>query len=110
MAIELLEMSTEEFLQFINKYPELGDITVLDLTEAADTFSDLQPDDIVIYHDYCTDDIRRSVQEDVFYDWLMRIFDTIDEFMADRGYTIKADEQDGSGGGLWYGAVVYRKP
>jgi hypothetical protein len=109
MAIELFEMSTEEFLAFVSKYPQLGSFSVLDFDDAVDTFPDLRPDDVVIYHDYCTDDIRHSKKEEVFIGWLDATLYVVDSFMTGQGYTVKIDQLDGSGGGLWYGATVYRK-
>ena len=108
MAIELLEMSTEEFLTFINKYPEFGDFTVQGYEEFIDTFPQMRPGDVGIYHDYCTDDCRGSSKENEFFRWLDKTHRIVDQFMREKGYKM-VDECDGSGGGLWYGGALYRK-
>lgn len=105
MSIELLEMSPTEFFNFINKFPDLGDITVLDHSEASGSLDDLQPDDLVVYYDFCTDDLDNT---DEFNYWINNSLELITDYMTDIGYEMAA-ELDGSGGGLHYGVLQFRK-
>jgi hypothetical protein len=114
MAIELLEMTTAEFLDFINKYPHLGGITVMEHDDVSSSVDDLRVGDVCLYYDYCTDDCDRD-EESAFCEWAFGsdvhdfgVLGVIDQFMANQGYK-EVDTVDGSGGGLHYGIVQYRK-
>lgn len=113
MSTELLSMTTDEFLNFINKFPQLGGISVLDHESAEGCHEDVRVGDVCIYYDYCTDDVRNTKEEDQFCEWVFNYERTgmlglIREFMADQGYE-EIDEHDGSGNGLYYGSIQYRK-
>lgn len=112
MSTELLNMTTDEFLTFINKYPHLGGISVLDHESAEGTHEDLRVGDVCIYYDYCTDDAGR-IECDEFCEWVFgydraQMMGLIGEFMADQGYK-QIDDNDGSGNGLYYGSIQFRK-
>ena len=114
MAIELLEMTTSEFLNFVNKYPQLGDITVMEHEDVSGSVDDLRVGDVCLFYDYCTDDLNID-ESNEFHNWAWGkdvnddgVLGVIDEFMANQGYK-EVDTVDGSGGGLCYGIIQYRK-
>ena len=114
MAIELLEMTTSEFLNFINKYPQLGGITVMNHEDCVGSVDNLRIDDVCLYYDYCTDDLDID-ESNAFCNWAWGnnvnddgVLGVIDQFMANQGYK-EVDTIDGSGGGLHYGIIQYRK-
>lgn len=112
MSFELLQMSTQEFLTFINKYPQFGSIEILNDEQLESSEIDHMPGDVVIFYDYCTDEATREESHELC-EWLFGhhdrgILDIIHDFMVKDGYS-EIDENDGSGGGLYYGTVHYRK-
>jgi hypothetical protein len=100
-------MNIQNTLNQLNSEMSCGDITLLDTND--ETFKqigmdgDPEPTDVVIYYDYDFDDNT----EDQYW-----VFDhalpTIATYMESRGYE-EVYDNDGSGGGLVYGAIVYRK-
>ena len=115
MAIELLQMNTQEFLRFINKFPHLGDITVMDHDDVEGNVQDLRVGDVCLFYDYCTDDCSKAELNE-FYEWMspndyrnkLSVFDIINQFMDEQGYE-EIETVDGSGNGLHYGVIQYRK-
>ena len=114
MSIELLKMSPAEFLMLTSKFEHLGSTTVLSHDDGQlDNVHDLESTDIVIYYDYVTDDCDKT-ECDAFHDWLEGnnstpgLLDMLTSFMSDNGYDL-LDEHDGSGNGLIYGTMQYRK-
>lgn len=77
----------------------------LDKVAALDD-GDVQAGDIGIYMDYATDGLDPQQSSELF-DWYNKTWGQIDQAMDDAGYS-KVGENDGSGGGLLYGAAVYR--
>jgi hypothetical protein len=66
--------------------------------------------DVCIYYDYCTDELPDE-NFDEWQEWYDSLFlseYSLDYLMSEFGYK-QIYEQDGSGGGLWYGGLVYRK-
>ena len=78
----------------------------LDNIGALDDGDDVQAGDIGIYMDYATDGLDPQKSEELF-DWYNKTWSMIDQAMDDAGYS-KVGENDGSGGGLLYGAAIYR--
>lgn len=108
MSEQLFAVSIPEFLNHTNLFPNLGDTTVLDHDEAKGSVDDLQEDDVVIYYDYCTDYIAET-EAIKFRHWHFEEQTTlINNFMTDLGYEL-INELDGSGDGLYYGILQYRK-
>ena len=74
-----------------------------------------QEGDVIVGYDFCTDEISARGQEwegseeqDWLDNWYYSVFEAIDVIMAIHGYQ-QVDECDGSGGGLWYGGMLFRK-
>jgi hypothetical protein len=85
-----------------------GTISLLDEDgiDASGAVESTDPSDIGIYMDYATDGLNPQQSSELF-DWYNTTWSLIDQVMDDAGYT-KVGENDGSGGGLLYGAAVYR--
>ncbi len=106
-VIQLCALMTAKGQQFQHD----GHIGVLEQDQNENCgVDDTTPDDIAIYWDFCTDELSND-QTDKLIEWL---FDSdtglnlLMEVMTSWGYKMIGDH-DGSGGGLYYGALVYRK-
>ncbi len=88
-----------------------GSISVLDSGDHGDAgIEGTTPDDIIIYYDYCTDDLS-SDETDRLIEWLFDSSSGLRRFtqaLANLGYNEFGDN-DGSGGGLYYGCIAFRK-
>lgn len=90
-----------------------GDITLQTTREELECYGDHLEGDLGIYYDYCNDDLRvdtRNTDNNKWIEWFDSLFwseNSIDAIMLKFGYEL-VDEQDGSGGGLWYGGRIYR--
>ena len=88
---------------------ECGDFSVMDeeMIEGCG-FSDIKESDIGIYYNYCTDELSDS-ESDKLNKWLYDDgWEIIREWMRVNGY-VEIEDNDGSGGGLYYGGTLYRK-
>lgn len=100
-----------KFLELINTYTNLGNITVLDLEQARSSHADVRDTDICIFYDFSTDEASDDEQER-FVAWLWgqdgNIINQITQYMKYSGYYM-IEDVDGSGGGLYYGSLQFRK-
>lgn len=96
----------------LNKYPQCGRIDVIDPTVDDIGLDDIQSSDVVIAPDFWDDELRDAGDIDAvngLAEWYnVTLYDQIDLRMAQLGY-IKIHDNDGSGGGLYYGIAQYRK-
>lgn len=103
-----------KFLNHFNKFPQFGGSSVLAHEDCGfDEDRDLKSDDIVVYYDYCTDDCTDSKEVDAFAEWIFghshkEFIGCLTMYMRHHGYKL-FDEQDGSGNGLYYGIMHFRK-
>jgi hypothetical protein len=98
-------------LDKLNAYPTLGNSSVFVNSGQEFGFEvEVLPDDVTIYNDFCDDDLRGDDDAvNKFRTWYTEtLYDQLVEYMAKLGYTF-IDENDGSGGGLHYGAMLFRK-
>ena len=106
--IKQLEVTTEEFLKMVNKFSDLGDISVLDEETISGCHDCSEPGDVALYYDFCTDEATPE-QANEFSRW---VFDELQEqliiFMASQGFKF-IEDNDGSGNGLYYGSLLFRK-
>lgn len=102
-------MSIQAAVKRLNKYPQFGTVKVLDLSINDHGLPDVQPGDVAIYADFMDDDCpSKDVVNELsawYYDELPR---EINQLMAGLGFK-HIYEDDGSGGGLYYGTTQYRK-
>lgn len=104
-----LNIQIERFLPVINKFPQFGSIQVSDHDEVGETFGELRPDDVVIYCDFMDDNCESDDQRDQLVTWYCdELTSELIALMGRFGYAFSADS-DGSGGGLYYGAMLFRK-
>lgn len=117
---ELLAVTPEELCEVItescpikNPVDEeggLGNFSLLD--DAHEHYENLQDGDICVYYDYCDDDLRGTddrTEVNALNDWLYDVaWPTVHKYMRDNEYE-EVYENDGSGNGLMYGMVVFRK-
>lgn len=114
-AEELLTVTPQELCQTLTTscpFSHLGNFSILTKEEAMDNFPEYQEGDVAFYYNYNDDELRevqaydkQNILIDYLYDeaWL-----TISEYMQDKGYE-EVENIDGSGNGLYYGMVVFRK-
>lgn len=99
-------MYITDFMDVINNENKTGSISFLeDFSDAAFSKPHL-PTDVAIFYDYCTDDMDES-DWDEWDNWYQHMFTRLHDVMDVNGYEA-IDETDGSGGGLYYGAILYR--
>ena len=109
-AEELLIPTIEEFMSdMTNSCPvdkSSGSFSVLDNFE--EHAEDYQIGDVGIFYDYCDDELSED-DRDKLVRWLYEeAWPGVRNFMADIGYEATCDN-DGSGGGLYYGYEGFRK-
>ncbi len=115
-AIKLLLKS----INSTNPYPITGEglglhnETHTELNEMYDM--NMNGDDVMISYNHCTDELdptnttRDPNNQKEWEEWdkyYEESFDKLHEVMNELGYC-QVDEQDGSGGGLYYGAIHFR--
>ena len=81
-------------------------------------FEEAEECDVVIHYDYMTDELDGGYCDKENYGgsecekWLEwysnKLFSEIYELMSELGYE-EVDEMDGSGGGMYYGQILFRK-
>jgi hypothetical protein len=100
---------TTKLNQLINRYPEHGSIEALDPLNQDYGFDvQVKPDDIVIFCDFNDDAIDAEDGRNELAEWYYDVVhQNIDKQMRILGYQAIADN-DGSGGGLYYGATLFR--
>lgn len=99
-------MYITDFMDVVNNETKTGSISfVTDIDECSFSEPHL-PTDVAIFYDYCTDEIADSAF-DSWNEWYMNMFDRLYQVMDVNGYK-HVDENDGSGGGLYYGAILFR--
>jgi hypothetical protein len=105
----IIEAIIDNKLAHKAKFDTLGDIHELPHSEAVNNVArPLQPSDVVIFYDYCTDEASDQLTDE-FIEWLWKYsYAGLDKIMASLGYTM-IGENDGSGNGLYYGTLHYRK-
>lgn len=91
---------------------------VTDEAHMKDYFQDdVQPGDLVVGFDYWTDELKGNNREEYagsecedFVNWIDSTLwrGAYHQIMAKFGYQ-EVDDRDGSGGGLYYGASLFRK-
>lgn len=97
-----------EFMSSLNIYPRHGRIDVLD-PAFDDCGLELLPDDVAIAPDFMDDDCVDSDERNQLAEWYYdTLYTQIHQYMTQLGYAL-IHEADGSGGGLYYGLVQYRK-
>jgi hypothetical protein len=105
-------MDLQTVIDALNNEWTCGEICLMSYPESVDTgIDDVQPTDIMVYYDYCADDLS-STDENKLSEWLYSTpnggLDAIGKYLASQGYEV-VGENDGSGGGLYYGAINFRK-
>lgn len=99
-------MYITDFMDVINNENKTGSISMVgDIDECSFSEPHL-PTDIAIFYDYCTDDMDESTWE-AWNNWYQHMFTRLHDVMDVNGYEA-IDDNDGSGGGLYYGAILYR--
>lgn len=96
--------------KIVNRYPELGNIEVMGPLDQDYGFDvQVDPDDVVIFADFTDESLTDDDSINEFAEWYYdRLFEQISQQMRMLGYQAIA-ENDGSGGGLYYGATLYRR-
>ena len=110
---QVMVSKLNKFFVHFDKFPKFGSLSVLshrDVNNGDDV--DLDPSDIVIYYDYNNEECTEE-EADALFEWLFghekqTILETIELYMRHYGYKL-FDEQDGSGNGLYYGTLHFRK-
>ena len=106
-----------KFLNHYNYYPKLGNLSVITHDEASlGDEADLAPSDIVVYYDFSDEELWGKKEEsDKFVSWMLGdncktngVLEAIEIYMKHYGYNLFY-EQDGSGNGLYYGILQFRK-
>ena len=105
-------MGLQKVIDSLNQQWDCGDFSIMDHTIALDTgLQDIQPDDIVVYYDYCSDELSDD-DSDKLVEWLYDDpnggWNLIRSYLLTQGYVEVADS-DGSGNGLFYGANLFKK-
>ena len=100
------------YLNEWNEWNEYGNFSLLSYEDALGSVPPeelaLQPDDIAIYYDYCDDELSEG-DKDRLSGWLYDdAWPLIHKYMEVNKY-VEVFENDGSGSGLYYGMVVFRK-
>lgn len=101
--------SIQQAMVELNKFPQYGSIKVME--HEPDYFDgvDVLDGDVVVFCDFMTDDCQSKSEEDQLVDWYCStLYGDIDKAMSSLGYELITDN-DGSGGGLYYGGALYRK-
>lgn len=99
-------MKITEFMDVVNSETTTGSISFLQDLDQGGFSQPFSSTDIGIFYDYCTDEIADSAF-DSWDEWYMNMFDRLYQVMDLNGYK-HVDENDGSGGGLYYGAILFR--
>lgn len=101
-------------LDQLNAYPTLGHISILDHSDD-NNYDDasvgyrVQPGDVLVFPDFCTDDLLSDSEVDDFSNWFYSdLLPKIEQLMSSKGYE-KVLENDGSASGLYYTLEAYRK-
>jgi hypothetical protein len=98
-------------LDQLNSYPTLGNTNVFVNSGQEFGFeSEVLPDDVVIYNDFMDDDLRGDIDAvNKFCTWYNEtLVSQLVDHMAKLDYVL-VEDCDGSGGGLHYGAMLFRK-
>ena len=104
-----IKTQIELALPTINQYPQYGTIEFVDHEQVGETFGPLQDDDLVVYYDFMDDECESQDEVDNLAGWYHDELPQQLVVLLDRfGYRFLSD-MDGSGGGLYYGAIVFRK-
>lgn len=99
-------MYITDFMDVINNENKTGSISMVgDIDECSFSEPHL-PTDVAIFYDYCTDDMDELAWE-AWNNWYQHMFTRLHDVMDVNGYEA-IDDNDGSGGGLYYGAILYR--
>ena len=108
MSTGPFEAKLSKLLMLLERFPHLGNTTVLPHDDCGfEEDHDLTATDIVVYYDYVTDDCDKT-ERDKFGDWLTDLLSGTTKFMEYSGYKL-IDENDGSGNGMHYGILQFRK-
>lgn len=94
-----------DFFVIVNAESKYGNLSTVEPDVTG--IDNLKQDDVCVYYDYCLDDMPEEDYND-WESWFDQMLKRIDLIMYSIGYSY-VDENDGSGGGLIYGARVYRK-
>lgn len=101
-------MDIAQMLELLNVWDKFGSVTILDGEDRKGCgYDDLRDGDIVVFYDWVEDDMTPE-EEDRFEAWLDTYFTCMGKVLFDNGYH-EVHHNDGSGNGLTYGCVVYRK-
>lgn len=103
--------SIQEILNsMVNRYPECGGIEAHDPLSQEYGFDVApQPTDVVIFVDFDDDNVESEGERNALAEWYNDTLHTnIERQMRMFGYQAIAGN-DGSGGGLYYGATLFRK-
>lgn len=105
-------MDLKTVIDTLNQQWDCGSFNIMTHTEALDCgLDDLEPTDIVIYYDYCSDELSDD-DTNKLSEWLYDDYNggwgAIHAYLASQGYG-PVNDNDGSGGGLYYGAANFRK-
>jgi len=108
----MLEVKLKEIVE-TNPYPaaESNGVWVERLVSTInqESFDEAIEGDLVINYDYWTDELQGDSDCEKWLEWYDDVlFSKIDELMSELGYN-EVDSMDGSGGGLYYGAKLFRK-
>lgn len=108
MTIDQNKLAVE--LDQLNIYPTLGSITAFVDADVNFGFEEILPDDVVIYTDFTDDDLGNDTDAvNEFHTWYNdTLMNQLIAHMDKLGYTFLEDS-DGSGGGLYYGGMLFRK-
>lgn len=97
----------ENVLNILNRYAKAGNLSIVD----EESFNDIPgytPGDVGVYADY-DDHLLAAGDVDAFSSWYLdELPKQLDRVMKALGYRL-VHENDGSGNGLWYCLMVYRK-
>jgi len=96
--------------KIVNRYPELGHIEVMGPLDQDYGFDvQVHPDDVVIYTDFTDESLTDDDSINQFAEWYNNTLHyNIEKQMRMFGYQAIAGN-DGSGGGLYYGAILFRR-
>jgi hypothetical protein len=99
----------EVIMSNLNKYHQYGSIDVIDPATQDIGLDEVSPDDVVIAPDFMDDGCPDQDTVNDLANWYNNeLYGQIDLLMSQLGYTLVHDN-DGSGGGLYYGIAQYRK-
>ena len=100
-------MQIQDFMDIINNESTTGSVGFHAELDECGFSEPYLPTDIAIFYDYCTDDMDEPTW-DAWDNWYQHMLARLADFMDANGWEA-IDENDGSGGGLYYGAILYRQ-